>query len=153
MRNMVLAASLGAAALFWGSTVMAEDHQVEMLNKDSQGRAMQFEPAFIHIEPGDTVTFVATSKTHNSEAIPALIPPEAEPWKGKINQEITADFEVPGFYVYKCTPHLGMGMIGLVQVGDPTEDLDAAAIGKLPKKAKDRLAELIAEAQAPTEAQ
>ena len=51
---------------------LAEDHQVQMLNKDSEGRAMQFEPAFLKIAPGDTVTFIAATKGHNSESILTL---------------------------------------------------------------------------------
>ena len=153
MNKAIFAGSLGAFALLLGSVAMAEDHQVQMLNKDSEGRAMQFEPAFIRVAPGDTVTFVPTDKTHNSEAVPALIPADAEPWKGKINQEITVAFEEAGFYVYKCTPHLPMGMIGLVLVGEPEEELDTAAVDKLPRKARDRLAELIAEAEAPADSQ
>jgi plastocyanin len=39
---------------------LAADHQVQMSNKDSEGRAMQFEPAFLKVAPGDTVTFVVT---------------------------------------------------------------------------------------------
>lgn len=151
MKFVSFLAISGIAGLLLTVPTLAKDHQVEMLNKDSAGRTMQFEPAFIHIEPGDTITFVPTNKSHDSEAIPALIPPNAEPWKGKINEQITASFDEPGYYVYKCTPHLGMGMIGLVQVGEPaagpSEQLDAAAIGKLPKKARDRLDELFAEAQ------
>lgn len=46
-----------------------------------------------------------------------------------------------------------MGMIGLVLVGEPEEELDAAATGKLPRKARDRLADLIAEAAAPADSQ
>lgn len=153
MRRASFLAISGIAGLLLTAPVLAEDHQVQMLNKDSEGRAMQFEPAFLRIAPGDTVTFVATDKSHNSEAIPALIPTDAEPWKGKINQEITVAFDEAGFYVYKCTPHLPMGMIGLVLVGEPEEELDTAAIGKLPKKARDRLDELIAEAEAPADGQ
>ncbi|WIY52233.1 pseudoazurin [Devosia sp. YIM 151766] len=152
MKKEFFAASLGAAALLMSSSVMAEDHQVQMLNKDSTGRTMQFEPAFIKIAPGDTITFVPTDKTHNSEALPGLIPENAEAWKGKINQEITVSFDEAGFYAYKCTPHLAMGMVGLVQVGEPMEDLDSAAVEKLPNKARERLTELVAEAESASEA-
>lgn len=148
MKKDVFVATLSILALLANSSAMAEDHQVQMLNKDSEGRTMQFEPAYLYIAPGDTVTFVPTSKTHNSEAIPTLIPANAEGWKGKINEEITVTFDEAGLYVYKCMPHVGLGMIGLIQVGEPTEELDAAAVEKLPKKAKDRLAELLAEADA-----
>ena len=139
----------GLVGLLAVAPAVAEDHQVQMLNKDSEGRAMQFEPAFLKIAPGDTVTFVPTDKGHNSESIPALMPEGAEPWKGKINQEITVTFDAEGFYAYKCLPHLGLGMVGLIQVGDAPVALDEAEVEKLPQRAEDRLLELIAEAAAP----
>ncbi|HTN63637.1 MAG TPA: pseudoazurin [Devosia sp.] len=136
----------GLASLMMVIPAMAEDHQVQMLNKDSAGRAMQFEPAFLKIAPGDTVTFVPTDKGHNSESVLTLMPEAAEPWKGKISQEITVTFDTEGFFAYKCLPHLGMGMIGLIQVGDAPAALDPAQVKKLPKRAADRLTELTAEA-------
>lgn len=138
----------GLAGLMPAIPAIAEDHQVQMLNKDAEGRVMQFEPAFLKIAPGDTVTFLATDKGHNSESIPTLMPEGAEPWKGKINEEITVAFDVEGFYAYKCQPHLGLGMVGLIQVGDAPAALDEAEVAKLPQRAEDRLLELIAEAGA-----
>ena len=136
----------GLAGLMSVAPAFAADHQVQMLNKDSEGRAMQFEPAFLKIAPGDTVTFVPTSKGHNSESILTLTPEGAEPWKGKINQEITVTFDAEGFYAYKCLPHLGLGMVGVIQVGDAPTALDEAEVEKLPQRAEDRLIELIAAA-------
>jgi pseudoazurin len=127
-------------------STFAADHQVQMLNKDSEGRAMQFEPAFFKIAPGDTVTFVAADKGHNTESILTLMPEGAEPWKGKINEEITVTFDTEGLYAYKCQPHLGLGMIGLIQVGDAPPALDQAEVEKLPKRPEDRLIELLAQA-------
>jgi pseudoazurin len=136
------------AGLMLTAPALAEDHQIQMLNKDSEGRAMQFEPAFLKIAPGDTVTFVATNKGHNSESILTLMLEGAEPWKGKINEEVTVTFDTEGFYAYKCQPHLGLGMVGLIQVGDAPAALDQAAVEKLPPRSEDRLMELIAEAGA-----
>ena len=143
----------GLAGLMLATPVLAEDHQVQMLNKDSEGRPMQFEPAFLKIAPGDTVTFVATDKGHNSESILTLMPEGAEPWKGRINEEITVTFDTEGFFAYKCQPHFGLGMVGLIQVGDAPPALDQAEVDKLPGRAADRMAELIAEAAAGGEAE
>ncbi|WP_108398584.1 pseudoazurin [Devosia submarina] len=148
MRVSALPIAAGIAILMSASATMAADHQVQMLNKDSEGRAMQFEPAFLKIAPGDTVTFVATTKGHNSESIVEIMPEGATPWKGKINQEITVTFDQEGFYAYKCQPHLGMGMVGLIQVGDSSVEIDPALIEKLPTRPEDRLKELLAEAAA-----
>jgi pseudoazurin len=122
---------------------LAADHQVKMVNKDSEGHVMQFEPAFLKIAPGDTVTFVATDKGHDSESIKDGIPEGAEGWKGKISQDVTATFTKEGLYAYKCTPHFGLGMVGLVEVGDSSANLPAIQSLKLPGKAKTRMAELI----------
>ena len=136
--------------LMLATPALAADHQVQMLNKDAEGRAMHFEPAFLKIAPGDTVTFVPTDKGHNAESIATLTPEGAEPWKGKINEEISVTFDTEGFYAYKCLPHFGMGMVGLIQVGDAPAALDQAAVEKLPQRPEDRLTELLAEAAAPT---
>jgi pseudoazurin len=143
----VLAAIGLAAMLAVPTTVFAADHQVLMVNKDSEGRPMQFEPAFLKVEPGDTVTFVAKDKGHNSEALPDKIPEGAQAWKGKMNEEITVTLTAEGFYAYKCTPHLAMGMVGLIQVGEAATLDEAAVTNKLPAKAKTRMQELIAKAQ------
>lgn len=145
MRNMLAATGL-AALLVMSTAVYAAEHQVLMLNKDSEGRPMQFEPAFLKVAPGDTVTFVAQDKGHNSESIPNKIPEGAEGWKGKINEEITITLNTEGHYVFKCLPHLALGMVGLIQVGEPGVP-DAALADGLPGKGKTRMQELIAEAQ------
>ena len=142
----IIATSALIATMF-AVPAWAADHQVQMLNKDSEGRAMQFEPAFLKIAPGDTVTFVATNKGHNSESILNMIPEGAETWKGKINEEITVTFTEEGFYAYKCQPHIGLGMVGLIQVGDNPPPLATEEVEKLPGRSKERMAELIAQAE------
>ena len=144
MLPILTATALTATAL-WSSAFAAE-HQIQMLNKDSAGLVMQFEPAFLKIAPGDTVTFVPTDKGHNSESILEIAPEGAEPWKGKINEEITVTFTTEGVYAFKCQPHFALGMVGLIQVGESPANLDAAAAAKLPGKAKTRMAELVAQA-------
>jgi len=44
--------------------VLAADFEVHMLNKGVAG-SMVFEPAFVQVQPGDTVTFIPTDKGHN----------------------------------------------------------------------------------------
>src|SRR4028118_971081 len=95
----------------------AKEHQVKMLNKGSDGSLMVFEPAFIKIAPGDTVKFLATTKGHNAESIAGMAPAGGNAFKGKINEEIVFKPSKPGLYGYKCLPHVGMGMVGLIQVG------------------------------------
>jgi pseudoazurin len=59
--------------------------------------------------------------------------------KGKISQEISFTADKAGAYVFKCTPHFGMGMVAVIVVGDAPANLDAVKGAKMPKKAKDRL--------------
>lgn len=49
----------------------------------------------------------------------------AAPHKGKMNEKITATFDVVGAYGVKCAPHVGMGMVGLLVVGDAPANLEA----------------------------
>lgn len=147
MKMTLFAAAIGLTALA-STAVLAADHEVQMLNKDSSGQTMQFEPAFLRIEPGDTVTFVPTDKGHNTESLKGAIPESAEAWKGKINEEIVVTLTEPGLYAYKCLPHFAMGMVGLIQVGDDTSNIEAVRSTNLPGKAKTHMEELLAQAEA-----
>ena len=114
--------------------------EVKMLNKGSDGQAMVFEPTAVKAAPGDVIKFVPVDKGHDAAAVKGLIPEGVEEFKGKINQELVITADTQGAYVIKCTPHLGMGMIALVVVGDGTPgNIDAVTSAKLPKKAKERL--------------
>lgn len=142
---MKMLKTLMAAALFAGAITpaFAANYDVQMLNKGEDG-AMVFEPAQVQIQPGDTVTFIPTDKSHNAETVKEILPEGAEPFKGKVNEEIAVTFTGPGAYGVKCAPHIGMGMIALVVVGDAPANLDAAREAKLPKKARERLDAAIA---------
>ncbi|WP_018860181.1 pseudoazurin [Rhizobium sp. 42MFCr.1] len=118
--------------------LMAADHQVQMLNKGTEG-AMVFEPGFVKIAPGDTVTFVPTDKSHNVETFKGLIPDGAAEFKSKPSEQFQTKFDVPGAYVIKCTPHAGMGMVALIQVGDKPANLDAIKTAKVPNMVRKRL--------------
>jgi pseudoazurin len=116
----------------------AADVQVQMLNKGKDG-VMVFEPGLTKIAKGDTVTFVPTDKSHNAETFKDLLPAGAKPFKGKTNETIKVTFDVEGAYVVKCAPHMPMGMVALIVVGDPKSNIDAIKTAKLPKKARERL--------------
>jgi pseudoazurin len=133
-------------AILLATPTMAADYEVKMLNKGTDNQAMVFEPAFLKIQPGDTVRFVPTDKGHDAESIPGMLPEGAQPFKGKISQEISVTFQAPGVYGYRCTPHFGMGMVGLIEVGDKPANLDAARQIKLPPFATKRMAVLFDQA-------
>ena len=138
---------VGAAAIFMALALPAgaADFEVHMLNKGAEG-AMVFEPAFVKVAPGDTVTFIPTDKGHNVETIKDMIPEGAEAFKSKMNETYKVTFDKAGAYGVKCTPHVGMGMVGVVVVGDAPANLDAVKTGKLPKKARERMDAAIAAA-------
>ena len=136
---------VGAAAVILALALpaAAANFEVHVLNKGAEG-AMVFEPAFVKVAPGDTVTFIPTDKGHNVETIKDMIPEGAQAFKSKMNETYKVTFDKPGAYGVKCTPHVGMGMVGLVTVGDAPANLDAVKTGKLPKKARERMDAAIA---------
>jgi pseudoazurin len=135
-----------AGLLVRSRRVLAAEHEVQMLNQGPAGQRNWFEPAVVYAQPGDTIRFVPTDKGHNSAAV--VVPEGAEEWKGKLSQEVSVALDVPGLYAYKCTPHFGLGMVGLVAVGDPSVNLEAVKGGRYPGKARQVMAELLKEVEA-----
>jgi len=125
MRILTLVAGT-VAALAVATPASAADHVVKMLNKGKAGM-MVFEPALVKVAPGDTVTFQATDKIHSAESIPGMIPAGAAAFKGRMGQPLTVKFTTPGIYGYKCPPHYGMGMVGVVIVGNASSNIAAAS--------------------------
>ena len=130
------------------TSAFAEDATVEMWNKDpdDKKRKMVFSQEIVVIEPGDSVTWLATDKGHNVQMIDG---PDGYdlPKKSKLSKDVTLTFDQEGVYVYVCTPHASMGMIGIVVVGELTQEgvnaiKDAKVRGKSKKKFKQLLAEL-----------
>ena len=112
------------ATLLLPGSIYAAEHQVKMLNSGADGY-MVFEPAVLSVQMGDTVTFVATDMAHNSASIAGMIPGGASPWYGEISTDITVTFDQAGVYVYQCTPHAMMAMVGVINVGEGKENLAA----------------------------
>lgn len=147
IRKLSLLAAAGlVSTLALAAPAMAAEHTVKMLNRGEAGM-MVFEPAYLEVAPGDTVVFEPTDKSHNAETIPGMLPEGAEPFKGKLNQEISVTFDEEGVYGYKCMPHYAMGMVGVVVVGDSAENVEEAKAVKQPGKAKKVMAELLSKAE------
>lgn len=101
--------------LLAGTAVMAETHEVQMLNFGEMG-GMVFEPGYLKVAPGDTITFVPTNKTH---WVRGEIQPEGtEKLKSELDATYSVTLEKEGVYVYSCPPHLMMSMVGVIQVGE-----------------------------------
>jgi pseudoazurin len=137
-------------ALALAGSAAAAEIEVKMLDKGAEGM-MVFEPALVKIEPGDTVKFVGTNKGHNAETIKGMLPADAAPFVGKINQDIAVTFDKPGIYGVKCLPHYGMGMVALIVVGTPANADEARAVTH-PGKAKQVFANLFGKLPARTAA-
>ena len=114
MKNLLL-----CVVIVWSFAISSEEYEVKMLNFGNDG-SMVFEPGFVKVNVGDTVHFKSVDMAHNSESSNGLIPVNASGWKGNINEDISITLTEEGVYVYQCTPHLILGMIGVIQVGSPT---------------------------------
>lgn len=138
--------SLAAAALLALApmSALAETIEVKMLDKGEAG-AMVFEPRFVSANVGDTVVFLPTDRGHNAETMKGMNPEGQDAFIGKMNKEVAVELTAEGVIGVKCKPHLGMGMVMVIKVGDtevPADFLDA----KMPKKAKAAFEEILAEA-------
>lgn len=103
--------------------IYATSYEVKMLNQGAEG-VMVFEPAYLEINPGDSVTFKASDPAHNSASIPGMIPQNAQTWDSGLSRDLTVTFNEPGIYAYQCTPHVMMAMVGIIQVGNNISNLD-----------------------------
>ena len=97
---------------------VAAEHEIKMLNFSESG-PMVFQPGFLRVEPGDTVIFKPVDLAHNTETVSNMIPVGGQEWLGNINEEVRVTLTTEGVYVYQCTPHLILGMVGVIQVGKP----------------------------------
>ncbi len=99
-----------------------------------------------HIEVGDTVEWLPRSKGHNVEF---LAGPDmaALPAKSIMNEAHSILFEQPGVYLYSCTPHSNIGMLGLIVVGRDFHNLENINGVELSKVGKSVLRKLIKKAK------
>ncbi|QCD44291.1 pseudoazurin [Campylobacter mucosalis] len=112
----------------------AKDYEVQMLDMDKNNQTMLFEPGFLQIQPGDSVTFVPTHKSHWAKSV--IVPEGAEKFESKLDEKATFTFDKEGVYIYVCPPHQMMNMVGIIQVGKATNlDKIKQALPKLEKRA------------------
>lgn len=95
----------------------AETIEIEFTEDDSYS----IEVAFIDV--GDTIEWFPKNEGHNVEF---LVGPNmnALPHNSKMNESHSVLFKTPGIYLYGCTPHLNMGMLGLIIVGKDFHNLE-----------------------------
>lgn len=133
MSGIAISAALTGAA--W-----AENFEVQMLNRGEAG-TMIFEPAFLRLAIGDTVTFLAPDRGHNAESIPEMTPEGGTEFEGRINEEIVVTYDVEGLYGIRCKPHYAMGMVMVIAVGDVAEAPTDFLEGRIPRGALARFEE------------
>ena len=112
---------------------------IDMLNLREDGERMVYSQDVVNIEVGDTVKWLPKDGGHNVEFVAGPDGFEIPP-KSYINREVSIKFDIPGIYLYVCSPHSIMGMIGLIVVGDDTSNKQKIASydigGKGSKKLK-----------------
>ncbi len=106
------------AWLFWTAAGLAQAEEYEVLGIDYRNyQSMFFEPDFLRIEPGDSVSFIVTDFNHLPRSV--FVPDGAVHWEAEPGKSITVTFREEGIYIFECFYHSVMGMAGVVLVGDP----------------------------------
>lgn len=121
-------------ACLFATPLIAETHEVGMYTRNENG-PMIYEPQFLSIAPGDSVRFVPEQSGHNAATIDGMIPEGAESFRSQIDEDFTVTLQKPGLYGIKCSPHFAMGMVMLIEVGEPT---DHTLPDDLPTRARQR---------------
>jgi len=136
MKNFYLILIL---ACFMGGMVLsakAEEKEpliIEMLNKRGKEK-MLYGQDVARVDVGQTITWTPDSKGHNVQFV--SVPEGVEKVKSKLSKEFSYTFEQEGVYLYVCTPHASMGMIGVVVVGESDVNLDEVLNYKFRGKSK-----------------
>ena len=133
-------------ACFMGGMVLsakAEEKEplvIEMLNKRGKEK-MLYGQDVARVEVGQTITWTPESKGHNVQFV--SVPEGVEKVKSKLSKEFSYTFEQEGVYLYVCTPHASMGMIGMVIVGESDVNLDEALDYKFRGKSKKKFKKIV----------
>ena len=120
----------------------AKTVEIEMLNKLGKDR-MLYSVKIAKVNLNDKIVWKSSSKGHNVEFV--AMHEGVKKYKSKINKDATYEFKIPGIYLYQCTPHKAMGMIGIVVVGDDKSNLNKIKKVKMRGKSKKVLKELLKE--------
>ncbi len=142
MRNIFLTLLF---ALF-SANAFSADVTIEMLNKNKETKKrMVYSQELVKIDAGQSIEWVPTAKGHNVEMLAGPDGYEL-PKKTKLNDPVNMKFSVPGIYLYQCSPHAAMGMIGIIVVGGDTSNKDAISSIKVTgSKSKKKVKKLLGE--------
>jgi len=98
--------------LLFSATVMADSHVVK-------GVGVAFAPLVTFAEKGDAIRFLDMA-AHFVESI--KIPEGSEKMISEMGKDYSYTVNQPGVYFYKCPPHWGARMGGLIVVGEDGDD-------------------------------
>ena len=122
--------------LFFSTCAFATTIQIEFTPYDS------YSVEVAKIDVGDTIEWLPKNEGHNVEFLGG---PDFSslPEKSDLNAFYSVTFNLPGVYLYHCTPHGNTGMIGLVIVGNDFHNLKDIESIELSRTAKSVLGRLI----------
>ena len=140
MKNIILS----LIPFMFTFSILSKEITIDMLNKRDDGQRMVYSQDVAKVAVGDAIKWLPTDPGHNVEF---LAGPEgfSLPQKSIINREVSLKFEIPGIYLYVCSPHSIMGMIGLVVVGDNTSNKSDIANYDIGGRANKKLKKLLSD--------
>ncbi|MEL7091276.1 MAG: pseudoazurin [Pseudomonadota bacterium] len=143
---LALTGAAASAPLLATQAQAQTTHDVQMLNThpETAGRLMVFYPEIVRAQPGDVVRFLSIDNNHNSQAFDEMLPMGVEPWKSTIGKDFDLTVEAEGAYGFFCTPHKGLGMVGLLLVGDVSGNYEALKEVRQRGKSRQRFKDLFA---------
>ena len=126
--------------LIISKVAFAETIQIQFTADDS------YSIEVAHIDVGDIIEWLPVNEGHNVEFFAG---PEMNllPETSEMDDPHSVVFKVSGVYLYGCTPHADMGMLGLIIVGNDFHNLDSIKNIQLSSVAKLVLHRFIAIAQ------
>ena len=122
--------------LLFSLNVYAGTTQIEFTADDS------YSVEVAKIDVGDTIEWLPKNEGHNVEFLGG---PDFNslPEKSELNSFYSVTFNLPGVYLYHCTPHGNTGMLGLIIVGNDFHNLKNIESIKLSRTANSVLERLI----------
>ena len=113
----------------------AETIQIDFTSDDS------YSVEVAKIDLGDTIDWLPKNEGHNVEFLGG---PDFNslPEKSDLNAFYSVTFNLTGVYLYHCTPHGNMGMLGLVIVGNDfhnLKDIEGIELSRVAKSVLKRL--------------
>ncbi len=109
-KSEILSLVAGAAMVVAAGASSAEEHVVKAV-------VTNWDPLVVFVKPGDTIRWTNMAG-HDTASVEGMLPEGAATWHSKMGEEVVMQFDTPGAYIYKCTPHVSAGMVGAIVVGD-----------------------------------